>query len=322
MLNKVSIVLLNWNGLHFIKKTIPPLLKLKYANYEIIVVDNHSTDGSLEYLEQFKDIIVIKNDQNLGYSKGKNIGAMAATGDYLLLLDNDVIIEDSDFLNKIMHIQNLKDKVISIPSIDVNADKVGIYGLFFSLYGAKNIEPISVEDLSKLPKLYKVSFPSGRIIFINRDFFVNKFGGYDIRQPFNLDDTDLGMFSWINGVECYMFNTSPVIHLGVDNADSVEKYSWRYSYYLSGYCTGIVKNSKMTNIIIYLPLLFIGLFAKAIKHSLKFKSLKVIWSYFVSIKNFILLLPESLRIRKARQLNRTCSTDSYFNQTLPKYDNT
>ena len=90
---KISVVMLNYNGLNYLKKTMPPILKLDYPNYEFIIVDNGSTDGSKEFIKKFRKIRLIENHKNLGYSKGKNIGVKHAKGDYVLLLDNDILIK-------------------------------------------------------------------------------------------------------------------------------------------------------------------------------------------------------------------------------------
>src|SRR3989344_5058951 len=91
----ISVIMLNYNGLKYIKRTIPQILKLDYPNYEFIIVDNGSADGSIEFIKEMQiksekvKIRLIENGENLGYSKGKNIGVKHAKGEYVLLLDND-----------------------------------------------------------------------------------------------------------------------------------------------------------------------------------------------------------------------------------------
>ena len=88
----ISVVMLNYNGLKYLKRTIHPILKLNYPTFEFIIVDNGSTDGSIEFIKKFKRIKLIENGENLGYSKGKNIGVKHAKGEYVLLLDNDILL--------------------------------------------------------------------------------------------------------------------------------------------------------------------------------------------------------------------------------------
>jgi GT2 family glycosyltransferase/spore maturation protein CgeB len=88
----VSILILNHNGLEHLKKLFLKFHEnLQYPNYEVIVVDNASTDGSMEYLDEFPlKIKIIKNQMNRTFSESNNQAALEARGEYLLLLNNDV----------------------------------------------------------------------------------------------------------------------------------------------------------------------------------------------------------------------------------------
>lgn len=90
----VSIIIVNRNGLKHLKKLFEDLVqKIQYPNYEIIVVDNASEDGSVSFLEDISDFLpmkLIENNKNESFSKANNQAAKMAKGDYLLLLNNDV----------------------------------------------------------------------------------------------------------------------------------------------------------------------------------------------------------------------------------------
>ena len=93
----LSVVLLCFNKLDYTRHCIDSVLKNTINdNYELIVVNNGSTDGTFEYLNEIKnkhDIInIIHNESNLGFSKGMNIGAKNANGKYLILLNNDTVV--------------------------------------------------------------------------------------------------------------------------------------------------------------------------------------------------------------------------------------
>ncbi|MFZ2857600.1 glycosyltransferase family 2 protein [Acidovorax sp.] len=89
----VSIIIVNYNGLNFLEKCINSIKKsFLYHNYEIIIVDNASLDGSCEWLRQRNDIIYIESNTNLGFTGGNNLGAARASGNRLLFINNDTEI--------------------------------------------------------------------------------------------------------------------------------------------------------------------------------------------------------------------------------------
>ena len=98
----VSIIILNWNGKEDTIECLESLRKLDYPNYEIIVVDNGSTDGSCEILKKnYPYVKLIENKKNLGVAEGNNLGIYQAKGEYILLLNNDIVV-DRDLLKELL----------------------------------------------------------------------------------------------------------------------------------------------------------------------------------------------------------------------------
>lgn len=104
---KVSIIIVNWNGKEFLKDCFDSINQNVYNNYEIIVVDNGSSDGSCDFIKsQYKDVILIKNNDNLGFAEGNNIGidfALSNRAEYVLLLNNDTVV-DPHFIDKLVKV--------------------------------------------------------------------------------------------------------------------------------------------------------------------------------------------------------------------------
>ena len=91
----VSLVVVNFNGKDILKKCLPSLFRLNYPKkkYEIIVVDNNSTDGSREFLKnKYPEIKIVKNKKNMGYA-GINSAIKHCKGDYVYFLNNDLTLE-------------------------------------------------------------------------------------------------------------------------------------------------------------------------------------------------------------------------------------
>ena len=87
---KLSVITLTLNKLEYTKKFIKSLQKYT-KDFELIIVDNGSTDGTVEYLESLDFIKLIKNSENKGFSAGNNQGIAIAEGEYIGFLNNDIL---------------------------------------------------------------------------------------------------------------------------------------------------------------------------------------------------------------------------------------
>jgi len=113
-----SIVILNWNGMKYIKPCFSSILSQTYKNIEIIVVDNGSTDGSKEFIKNnYPDVIFIENDKNLGYAAASNQGIRASKGEYVLALNLDVTLTNN-------FIEAMVDSINQAPDIGSASGKL------------------------------------------------------------------------------------------------------------------------------------------------------------------------------------------------------
>jgi len=88
----ISVVIVSWNGERFLEPCLSAVLAQTLEDYEIIVVDNGSTDGSVELVRsRFPGVRLIENKRNLGYAGGANVGFQSATGEVLALLNQDTV---------------------------------------------------------------------------------------------------------------------------------------------------------------------------------------------------------------------------------------
>ena len=107
---KVSVIVLTYNNLDFTKACLASLIeRTDYGNLEIIVVDNASADDTPDFLRTFErthsGVKIILNDQNLGFAAGNNVGLAAATGDFLVILNNDTVVTKGWALTMLRHLQ-------------------------------------------------------------------------------------------------------------------------------------------------------------------------------------------------------------------------
>jgi GT2 family glycosyltransferase len=106
----VSVVIVNWNGLEDTKVCLEHTTRQTYKNIEVIVVDNGSTDGSVSYLREHPGIKLVENKRNLGFTGGHIAGYEAASGDLILLLNNDAVM-DKEYIKKAVSVMESDSKI-------------------------------------------------------------------------------------------------------------------------------------------------------------------------------------------------------------------
>jgi len=112
--DRVSLIVLNWNCKPHLKACLDSVLAQTYSNREIIFVDNASTDGSVEFVEEhYPPVFVIENQANLGYAAGMNIGIRQATGEFIIPLNVDVVLRE-DFVATAVHKGMRKDSRVGM----------------------------------------------------------------------------------------------------------------------------------------------------------------------------------------------------------------
>jgi GT2 family glycosyltransferase len=174
MFPKVSIIILNWNGKEDTIECLESLKKITYSNYEILLVDNGSTDGSVEWFKKlYPTIKIIENDKNLGFAEGNNVGieyALKSHFDYVLLLNNDTTVSP-DFLDKMIPvIESERNIGIVGPKIMnyFNPEIVQSYGVKVNLWTVSS-HNLQLNDIRIDEKYINVDYVQGCAILIKRD---------------------------------------------------------------------------------------------------------------------------------------------------------
>lgn len=188
----VSVVILNWNGGDYLRRCVNSVLETDYPRnlLEVIVVDNGSTDGSARSAKKmYQQVKLIENRRNLGFCVGNNIGIKRASGDLIVLLNNDTIV-DKDWIKEIL-------KKASDP-------KVGIVGCRLYFPGTKIIQTLGFRvkflgcwesigagqmDNGQFDDTEDVDYVSGAAIAIEREV-IDKIGLLDPEFYAYCEDAD------------------------------------------------------------------------------------------------------------------------------------
>lgn len=317
----VSVVVLNYNGGAYLEKTIPAVLDLSYPNYEVVVVDNFSHDDSLEILSRYEaKIAVIRTGENLGASRGRNIGARVARGEYLLLIDGDIVLRDKDLIERLIGRYRRDTGFLQVPIVDVGKRETRYYGVFYSIYGVNaHRKWVDVAQItSSRDELLEIAGPTAAFMFCSKERWAS-LGGLDESQKYNIDDVDIGPRACLLGLTNYLYTRTYVEHLGVGKTDATEAYAKRYETLFSGHARSMVINFTTANLIARFPLFLLFQVLKTAKHTAMRRSLSVPVAFGRSMWAFGQRLPDTLRRRRAIQGARKAPRDRFLYIKAPRF---
>ena len=203
----VSVIIVNFNGVDFLKNCLSSLFKADYKNFECIIIDNNSSDESVEYIEEhFPQIQIIKLEKNLGFAKPNNIGAKQAKGEFLLFLNNDTI-PNSDFISKLIDVMKKDPKIAICQSLLLKENEmVDSAGDFVDTLGR-------AYSSKKIPKGNSLILSARGASMIIRSQLFSDLGGFDEKFFVSFEDVDLGWRAWIMGYKVQIVPNSIVYHL-------------------------------------------------------------------------------------------------------------
>ena len=219
---KISIVILNWNGVSWLKKFLQNVIS-NSPQAQVYVIDNGSTDNSVFFLEEnFKSVFIIKNSKNLGFAGGYNEGLKDIPGDIFCLLNSDVEVTEN-WLQPIINLF-LKDPTISAvqPKIlDHNRKNYFEFagaggGLIDNLgfpYCRGRIFEELEEDIGQYNDETEIFWASGCAFFIRADDF-KMMGGFDPRFFAHQEEIDLCWRLKNIGKKIYYCGKSTIYHVG------------------------------------------------------------------------------------------------------------
>ena len=219
----VAIVILNWNGKHFLEKYLSSVHASTYQNKKIIVADNASTDDSIQYLQKhFPEVKIIINSINEGYAKGYNLALKQITADYFVLLNSDVEVTPG-WIEPIVDLME-KDKMIGAcqPKLLDEKNKkyfeyAGACGGWIDTFGypfarGRVLEKME-EDKGQYNKAVPCFWASGAAMFVRASLF-NSLSGLDEYFFAHQEEIDLCWRMQRAGYKIYVEPASVVYHVG------------------------------------------------------------------------------------------------------------
>jgi GT2 family glycosyltransferase len=213
----VSIVILNFNGKGYLDNCLSSVLQTKHSSFEVVFVDNGSTDSSADYVkEKFgndRRLRIIRLVGNRGITAGYNLGFAHSKGKYIALMNNDIIV-DPDWLTNLLDAL-IKDKTVGIAAsllLEFDGTVVQSAGKLLGNFLLYQFEiGRGLPGNTKFLPTFEVSFGSGAAMILERDL-IKEIGLYDPEISYYYDDNMLALKTWLAGKRVITVSKSIIRH--------------------------------------------------------------------------------------------------------------
>ncbi|MDE3181780.1 MAG: glycosyltransferase family 2 protein [Bacteroidota bacterium] len=219
----VAIVILNWNGKHFLEKFLPSVIASDYEKFSIIVADNASTDDSVPFLQtHYSFVRIIMNPVNEGFAKGYNTAIKQVSADYYILLNSDVEVV-KDWIRPVISLMESDKRIAACqPKILSYNDKTkfeyaGASGGWIDKYGYPfsrgRVFDFCETDEGQYDTTEEIFWATGAAFFVRATIF-HELNGFDEHFFAHQEEIDLCWRMQRAGYKIYVVPSSVVYHVG------------------------------------------------------------------------------------------------------------
>jgi hypothetical protein len=220
---KVAVVIIHWNKVDYLKKFLPSVLASNYPNLQIVLADNHSSDDSVQFIEEnYPQIQIVQNGFNYGYAGGYNHALKNIEADYYVLLNNDVEVGENWILPVIeameadSSIAAAQPKMLQYTHRDL-FEYAGAAGGHIDKFGyvfcrGRLFEKCEV-DSGQYQNIEEVFWATGACLFIKSKLF-HEAEGFDANFFAHMEEVDLCWRLQLMGYKIISVPESYVYHLG------------------------------------------------------------------------------------------------------------
>jgi GT2 family glycosyltransferase len=220
---KVAVVILNWNGLQHLQQFMPSVVASAYANLDVVVGDNASTDGSVAFLQgMYPSVRIVENDQNYGFTGGYNRILSQVDADYYVLLNTDVEVTPG-WIEPVIAMMEGDERIAAAgPKLKSYHQKThfeyaGAAGGFMDYFGylfcRGRIFDVLEEDKGQYDTQSEVFWVSGAALFIRKELW-DAAGGLDETFFAHMEEIDLCWRLKNMGYKIMYSPASTVYHVG------------------------------------------------------------------------------------------------------------
>jgi GT2 family glycosyltransferase len=231
-LPRVSILIVNFNGARWLPACLQSLRRIEFPSFEVVVVDNASADDSLEVLQSYPEVKLIRSERNLGFAGGNNLGLPHCAGAYVLLLNNDTVVTPGflgplcEYLDKHSEVAVVQGKM-TLPRFESRLD---VCGSFLTSLGLPYHHGFYKPDGPKYSQNHAVFSAKGACLMFRRDV-LGKVGGFLFDDEFfcYYEETDFCHRVWLSGREVHFVSTPAIEHhMGATSGDTHSVFVLRH----------------------------------------------------------------------------------------------
>jgi len=210
----ITAIVLNWNGKHFLKECFDSLLNQSFKDYELFMVDNGSTDGSLEFMrDKFPQVEILSLSRNMGFCRAMNAGIKLAKGRFIALFNNDVVV-DKNWMGE------MNAALENNPDVGTCASKILFYNAPHRINSVGDLLSISGEahnrgfdeELDSKYDIPEFVFSASAAACIYRRTMLKEIGLFDEDFFNTYEDIDLSFRAHLKGWKCLYVPKATVYH--------------------------------------------------------------------------------------------------------------
>ncbi len=219
----VAIVILNWNGRHFLEQFLPSVLASAWDNKRVIVADNASSDDSIAFLQKnYPQVELLQNSSNEGFAEGYNTALKQVQADYYVLLNSDVKVEPGwitpviELMESDTGIAACQPKILAYDNVN-KFEYAGGAGGWLDRFGYPfargRIFEVCEEDKGQYDDAQQCFWASGAAMFVRAELY-HRTGGLDKYFFAHQEEIDLCWRLQLAGYKIYVQPASVVYHVG------------------------------------------------------------------------------------------------------------
>lgn len=303
---QISIILLNFNGKKYLKRCLDSIENQTFKNFEVIIIDNGSTDNSKnEIWKKYSHYQIIDNPTNLGFAKANNAGVALARGEYLFFLNIDTHLK-KDCLEKLMAAAK-EEEIFNPCQMSYDEKEFISCGVGLDIFGY----PYSLEKNFLDPKQVPF-YADGAALFISKDFF-NFLQGFDESTFLFHEDIDLSWKARLVGKEIIRIPEAVVFHVsgGILEGGAIKGKEYitnHFRRYLGerNNIRNLLKNYSLTTLLWILPLYWLINLGEILFFTLTF-NFRAVWGYLKAWLWNLTYLPDTISKRREIQPKRKVS---------------